>query len=67
MDFDRGTILDSTKVSIARFVKHPCESNCKMLKRFVGNRLRVALLAGDHGILTGEELTTNSTGIDPGR
>ena len=35
MDFDRGMILDATKGSIARFVDHSCEPDCKMLKRFV--------------------------------
>ncbi|THZ13476.1 SET domain-containing protein [Aureobasidium pullulans] len=57
MNFDQGMVLDSTKGSIARFVNHSCEPNCKMLKRFVGCRPRMALFAGDRGILTGEELT----------
>ncbi|KAI4726451.1 SET domain-containing protein [Aureobasidium sp. EXF-10728] len=57
MEFDQGMILDATKGSIARFVNHSCEPNCKMLKRFVGGHPRMALFAGDRGILTGEELT----------
>ncbi|KAH0274363.1 SET domain-containing protein, partial [Aureobasidium melanogenum] len=57
MEFDQGMILDATKGSIARFVNHSCEPNCKMLKRFVGGQPRMALFAGDRGILTGEELT----------
>ncbi|KAG9539351.1 SET domain-containing protein, partial [Aureobasidium melanogenum] len=55
--FDRGMILDATKGSIARFVNHSCEPNCKMLKRFVKGQPRMALFAGDYGILTGQELT----------
>ncbi|KAI5209354.1 hypothetical protein AUEXF2481DRAFT_616729 [Aureobasidium subglaciale EXF-2481] len=57
MEFDQGMILDATKGSIARFVNHSCEPNCKMLKRFVGGQPRMALFAGERGILTGEELT----------
>ena len=57
MDFDRGMILDATKGSIARFVNHSREPNCKMLKRFVKGQPRMALFAGDYGILTGQELT----------
>ncbi|KEQ57673.1 SET domain-containing protein, partial [Aureobasidium melanogenum CBS 110374] len=57
MDSDRGMILDATKGSIARFVNHSREPNCKMLKRFVKGQPRMALFAGDYGILTGQELT----------
>ncbi|TIA80531.1 SET domain-containing protein [Aureobasidium pullulans] len=57
MEFDQGMILDATKGSIARFVNHSCEPNCRMLKRFVSGQPRMALFAGDRGILTGEELT----------
>ena len=57
MDFDRGMILDATKGSIARFVNHSFEPNCKMLKRFVKGQPRMALFAGDYDILTGQELT----------
>jgi hypothetical protein len=57
MGFDQGMILDATKGSVSRFVNHSCEPNCRMLKRFVEGRPRVALFAGDNGISTGEELT----------
>ncbi|KAG9849861.1 SET domain-containing protein, partial [Aureobasidium melanogenum] len=50
-------ILDATKGSIARFVNHSFEPNCKMLKRFVKGQPRMALFAGDYDILTGQELT----------
>lgn len=57
MEFDQGMILDATRGSIARFVNHSCEPNCRMIKRFVGGHPRMALFAGDRGIFTGEELT----------
>ncbi|GAB7353591.1 hypothetical protein MBLNU459_g4014t1 [Dothideomycetes sp. NU459] len=57
MEFDQGMILDATKGSIARFVNHCCEPNCNMEKRFVAGQPRMALFAGQDGILTGEELT----------
>ena len=57
MDFDQQMILDATRGSIARFINHSCEPNCRMIKWTVGNKPRVALFAGDKGIMTGEELT----------
>ncbi|KAG8534266.1 uncharacterized protein KY384_001110 [Bacidia gigantensis] len=57
MDFDQGMILDATKGSIARFVNHSCEPNCRMIKWTVKGEPRMALFAGDRGIMTGEELT----------
>ena len=57
MDFDQQMILDATRGSIARFVNHSCEPNCKMVKWTVAGKPRMALFAGDRGILTGEELT----------
>lgn len=57
MDFDQQMILDATRGSIARFVNHSCEPNCKMIKWTVSGTPRMALFAGDKGIMTGEELT----------
>lgn len=57
MDFDQQMILDGTRGSIARFVNHSCEPNCKMIKWTVYGTPRMALFAGDKGIMTGEELT----------
>lgn len=57
MEFDQGMILDATKGSIARFVNHSCNPNCVMVKRTVSGRPRMALFAGEEGIMTGEELT----------
>lgn len=57
MQFDQQMILDATRGSIARFVNHSCEPNCAMIKWTVAEKPRVALFAGDRGIVTGEELT----------
>ena len=57
MDFDQSMILDATRGSIARFVNHSCDPNCRMAKWTVHGKPRMALFAGDHGIMTGEELT----------
>ena len=57
MDFDQSMILDATRGSIARFVNHSCAPNCKMIKWTVQGAPRMALFAGDNGIMTGEELT----------
>lgn len=57
MDFENGTVIDATKGSIARFVNHSCEPNCRVEKWKVNNLPRMALFAGDRGIMTGEELT----------
>ena len=50
-------ILDATRGSIARFVNHSCAPNCRMIKWTVAGKPRMALFAGDNGIMTGEELT----------
>jgi len=50
-------IIDATRGSIARFVNHSCAPNCRMEKWTVGGKPRMALFAGDSGIMTGEELT----------
>ncbi|KAM0798293.1 hypothetical protein BDR22DRAFT_809147 [Usnea florida] len=57
MDFDQSMILDATRGSIARFVNHSCAPNCRMIKWTVAGKPRMALFAGDYGIMTGEELT----------
>ncbi|KAL9125291.1 MAG: hypothetical protein Q9217_005487 [Psora testacea] len=57
MDFDQSMILDATRGSIARFVNHSCAPNCRMIKWTVQGKPRMALFAGDNGVMTGEELT----------
>ncbi|KAI9798601.1 MAG: hypothetical protein M1825_005299 [Sarcosagium campestre] len=57
MLFDQNMIIDATRGSIARFVNHSCEPNCKMVKWTVDGKPRMALFAGDKGISTGDELT----------
>lgn len=57
MDFEQNMVLDATKGSIARFVNHSCAPNCRMEKFTVDNVPRIALFAGENGIMTGEELT----------
>lgn len=50
-------IIDATTGSIARFVNHSCDPNCRMEKWIVHGQPRMALFAGDKPIMTGEELT----------
>ncbi|KAJ9661944.1 hypothetical protein H2198_001696 [Neophaeococcomyces mojaviensis] len=57
MAFDQNMIIDATRGSIARFVNHSCAPNSRMEKWTVGGKPRMALFAGDSGIMTGEELT----------
>ena len=57
MDFHQGFILDATRGSIARFVNHSCDPNCYIDKKYVNGVPRMALYAGDNGIMTGEEVT----------
>ncbi|KAL8705929.1 MAG: hypothetical protein Q9201_000984 [Fulgogasparrea decipioides] len=57
MEFDQKMILDATRGSIARFINHSCEPNCEMIKMNVAGKPRMALFAGENGIMTGEELT----------
>ncbi|PKY07800.1 hypothetical protein P168DRAFT_313945 [Aspergillus campestris IBT 28561] len=57
MYFDQNMIIDATRGSIARFVNHSCDPNCRMEKWTVAGKPRMALFAGDRGIMTGEELT----------
>ncbi|KAI1101442.1 SET domain-containing protein [Jackrogersella minutella] len=57
MSFDQNMIIDATTGSIARFVNHSCDPNCRMVKWIVSGQPRMALFAGDRPIMTGEELT----------
>lgn len=57
MLFDQNMIIDATRGSIARFVNHSCDPNCRMEKWTVNGKPRMALFAGHRGIMTGEELT----------
>ena len=57
MYFDQNMIIDATRGSIARFVNHSCEPNCRMEKWTVAGKPRMALFAGDRGIMTGQELS----------
>ncbi|KAF2235355.1 hypothetical protein EV356DRAFT_514437 [Viridothelium virens] len=57
MEFEQGMIIDATRGSMARFVNHSCEPNCRMEQWKVNGEPRMALFAGDDGILVGEELT----------
>jgi SET domain-containing protein len=57
MTFHDGLIIDATRGSIARFVNHSCEPNCRVEKWIVDGEPRMALFAGDDGIFTGDELT----------
>jgi [histone H3]-lysine4 N-trimethyltransferase ASH1L len=57
MSFDQNMIIDATTGSIARFVNHSCNPNCRMIKWIVKGEPRMALFAGDRPIMTGDELT----------
>lgn len=57
MAFDQNMIIDATTGSIARFVNHSCNPNCRMEKWIVHGQPRMALFAGDKPVMTGEELT----------
>jgi histone-lysine N-methyltransferase ASH1L len=57
MLFDQNMIIDATRGSIARFVNHSCDPNCRMEKWTVNGKPRMALFAGSRGIMTGDELT----------
>jgi histone-lysine N-methyltransferase ASH1L len=57
MYFRRNVIIDGTRGSIARFVNHSCEPNCTMERWTVAGMPRMALFAGEQGVMVGEELT----------
>ncbi|KAK3711892.1 hypothetical protein LTR37_009410 [Vermiconidia calcicola] len=57
MELERGLIIDGTKGSMARFVNHSCAPNCEVRMMKVNGTPRMAVFAGDNGIMTGDELT----------
>lgn len=57
MELERGLIIDGTKGSMARFINHSCEPNCEVRMVKVNGTPRMAVFAGDQGVMTGEELT----------
>lgn len=57
MLFDQNMILDATRGSIARFINHSCQPNCRMEKWLVDGKPRMALFAGEDGVEAGDELT----------
>ena len=57
MELERGLIIDGTKGSMARFINHSCAPNCEVRMMRVNGTPRMAVFAGDEGIMTGEELT----------
>ncbi|KAL2847249.1 histone-lysine N-methyltransferase ash1 [Aspergillus pseudoustus] len=60
LSIDKSLFIDATRRgSLARFVNHSCEPNCRVEKWIVGGKPRMALFAGDRGIRVMEELTFN--------
>ena len=57
MELERGLIIDGTKGSMARFINHSCAPNCEVRMVKVNGTPRMAVFAGDEGVMTGEELT----------
>ncbi|KAK3046903.1 hypothetical protein LTR09_011654 [Extremus antarcticus] len=57
MELERGFIIDGTKGSRARFINHSCSPNCEVRMVRVDNTPRMAVFAGENGVMTGEELT----------
>lgn len=57
MELERNLVIDGTKGSMARFINHSCDPNCEVRMLKVGGTPRMAVFAGDSGIMTGEELT----------
>jgi histone-lysine N-methyltransferase ASH1L len=57
MELERGLIIDGTKGSMARFINHSCEPNCEVRMVKVNGTPRMAVFAGDQGVMTGVELT----------
>lgn len=57
MELERGLIIDGTKGSMARFINHSCAPNCEVRMMKVNGTPRMAVFAGDHGVMTREELT----------
>ncbi|KAK4495037.1 hypothetical protein PRZ48_013364 [Zasmidium cellare] len=57
MELERNLVIDGTRGSMARFINHCCDPNCEVRMLKVGGTPRMAVFAGDSGIMTGEELT----------
>lgn len=57
MELERNLVIDGTKGSMARFINHCCEPNCEVRMLKVNGTPRMAVFAGESGIMTGEELT----------
>lgn len=57
MELERGLIIDGTKGSMARFINHSCAPNCEVRMVKVNGTPRMAVFAGEQGVMTGEELT----------
>ncbi|KXT04813.1 hypothetical protein AC578_9753 [Pseudocercospora eumusae] len=57
MELERNLVIDGTKGSMARFINHSCDPNCEVRMMKVNGTPRMAIFAGDSGIMTGEELT----------
>lgn len=57
MELERNLVIDGTRGSMARFINHSCDPNCEVRMLKVGGTPRMAVFAGDSGIMTGEELT----------
>lgn len=57
MELERNLVIDGTKGSMARFINHSCSPNCEVRMLKVNGTPRMAVFAGDSGIMTGEELS----------
>jgi SET domain-containing protein len=57
LDYDNGEVIDGCqKGSVARFINHSCDPNCRIEKWTVGAEFRIAVIA-ERYIEPGEELT----------
>ena len=57
MELERGLIIDGTRGSMARFINHSCDPNCEVRMVKVNGTPRMAVFAGENGVMTGVELT----------
>lgn len=57
MELERNLVIDGTRGSMARFINHCCDPNSEVRMLKVNGTPRMAVFAGDSGIMTGEELT----------
>ena len=59
LDYDNGEVVDGCqKGSIARFINHSCDPNCRIEKWTVGSEFRIGVFA-EKDIAPGEEITYN--------